>query len=99
MYHVHFILLADLAVNCQFYMSLVVWNPARDRRDGIFYQVSVFHWDSDFNIQLWQFLTWQGHFSLQAISYTSHICCVDIVIFLKESDTESDLGALAIADE
>lgn len=80
-------------------MSLVVWNPARDRRDELFYQVTLFHWDSDFNIQLWQFLTWQDHFSLQAISYTSHICCVDIVIFLTASDTDSDFGAQAIADE
>ena len=71
-------------------MSLVVWDPARDRRFEIFYQVAIFCWDYGYNLQLWSLLTVHDHFHLQAASYSCHICCVDIVIFLTESDTESE---------
>ena len=74
----------------QIFMSLVVWNPQRDQRDEQFYQISIFCWTNGFNLQLWDLLTWQDHFNLQAVSYTAHICCVDIVIYLTASDTASN---------
>ena len=79
-------------------MSAVVWNPVRDRRDQLFFQVTVFLWENNFNIDLWHYLTVQDHVQLQCVSYTSHICCVDIVIFLLP-DSDSDFSALADSDE
>ena len=79
------------------YMSLVAWNPARDRGDEIFYQISVGLWTGDFNLHLWAYLTFDDHFQLQAISFSSHICCVDIVIFLRPE--ESDLEPIPDATE
>ena len=37
------------------------------------------------------FWSWQDHFQLQSTSHSFHIACVDIVIFLVDSDSDSDV--------
>ena len=72
-------------------MSVIRWDPQRDHRDEVIFQVTLCCWCGDTNIYLWTLWTRADHFQLQAVSHSFHIACVDLVIFLRDSDSEPDL--------
>jgi hypothetical protein len=72
-------------------MSDILWDPRRDHRADLILRATLCCWHTGTNLQFWAFLSWQDHFQLQSTSHSFHIACVDIVIFLVDSDSDSDV--------
>ena len=73
-------------------MSVILWDPQRDHRNEVIFQVTLCFWDRGTNLHLWSLWSRADHFHLQAVSHSFHIACVDIVIFLRDSDSETDVA-------
>ena len=77
-------------------MSDIIWDPLRDYRGDLIFRATFCCWSCGTNLQIWTLLTWQDHFHLQAASHSFHIACIDIVIYLQHSDSDSDVVVVPV---
>ena len=77
-------------------MSDIIWDPRRDHRADLIFRATFCCWHLGTNLQLWTLLTWQDHFQLQSASHSVHIACIDVVIFLQDSDSDSDVVVVPV---